>query len=740
MENRSFRGVWQLLTGTTRAKTLSLLALLILVAIVPLTLSLTQESTDVRRRAAEPTTALACAAKESDTLLILDRSNSMHLRAQGGNESASEALALSLAIEEPETEAEARKKTVDFGPNSKFTAAVKAATQYVDLAASDNVTRVGLITFAPQATVDSPFSQEYAGIKNKIAGMKLSLGTCIECAFKTAAEVLKQDPQAKRPRAVIFLTDGRATRVFNGKQPPGKGQQEKTRNAEQQAFKELQKSWPDHKVPFYVIGLGKDVNNDWLKKVANFTKGKYYFAPSEAQLTNIYQEIADIVRQGTISGYVFSDTNGNRVWDKASSEKPLANWTINLKDATGNIIKTTVSDQNGFYTFGGLCDGVYTVTEETQEGWTVTVPENNQYQLTIVNESDIKDKNFGNKPGGVGLQFDIILHGVGAGGDTPNPDVSTLTNKDLKTPVRKLNVQIFDTSGAKIVDTNSDITYSQTVGNFTGTVDVGNAFTAAVSVAAEKPDCSKKENKDKKACKDEKKIDCKKKENENKKQCKDDKKKPKQDFNLACDPESILLTTQAHPLTVTLTNKNDQPLSGKKIRWEVDSGANKVNFSKTSTTTDNDGKATTQLSVKNADDNGLVTTIIAKYIDGSGNNATTKARCEIEATEGSIDPGFYTIKVKTDKYLRELVPGTHEIKAGQAYAVPQFQMVAGDVNGDNILNILDFSWLGDCFTEVLPARACPDATKKFKADLTDDGKVNSFDYNLFIRELPPVGD
>ncbi|MBI4084345.1 MAG: VWA domain-containing protein [Candidatus Levybacteria bacterium] len=710
MDNRSFR-VWQLLTRTKRARTLSLLALLILVAIVPLTLSLTQESTDVRQRAAEPTTAPSCAARASDTLLILDRSNSMHLRAKGGNESVNESLSLSLAIEEPETEERARRKTVDFGPNSKFTAAVKAATQYVDLAASDNVTRVGLITFAPQATVDSPFSQDYEGIKNKIAEMKLSLGTCIECAFKAAAEVLKQDPQTNRPRAVIFLTDGRPTRVFNGKQPPGKGQREKTRNAEQQAFKELQESWPEYKVPFYVIGLGKDVNSEWLKKIAKLTKGKYYFAPSEEQLIRIYQEIADILRQGTISGYVFSDTNGNKVWDKATSEKPLANWTINLKDASGNIIKTT-SDQNGFYTFGGLCDGVYTVTEETQEGWTVTVPGNNQYQIAIVNKNDIKDKNFGNKPGGAILQFDIILHGVGAGGDTLNPNVSTLTNKNLRTPVRELNVQIFDTNGKKVIDTNSQITYNQAIGNFTGTIDVGNSFTAAQAGAA----ANKNNN------------------NKNKNDKKDNKKN---NFNLACNPENILLTTQAHPLTVTLTNKNDQPLSGKKITWEINQDANKVKLSKKTSTTTGEGTATTNISVKDAKDNGLKTTIIAKFVDGSGRNAATKAKCEIKATdaEDGLVPGVYTIKVKTQKYLRKLLPGTHNIKNGQAYTVPKFQMVAGDVNNDNVLNVLDYNILTDCYSDLKQPLSCPDLNKKFISDLTDNGKVDAFDYNLFIREL-----
>ncbi|MBI4096799.1 MAG: VWA domain-containing protein [Candidatus Levybacteria bacterium] len=870
MDTNPVTRVWQLLTGTSRARTLSFLALLILVAVVPLTLSLTKESTDLRQRAAEPTTtgtpggttgrSITCSptsitlttqeqtltatfrnakgetpkgktilwrsslsdnqisisnkspntnrsgvvttkvkAKNQNavgkagtvtavfdndknvkctttllsgqggggepsaaptptptvvpvtippgigqscpnvptaSMLIIDRSNSM-ARPAGATRAEMEADELA------QTDADAnRDNTKPEKANSKFRAAKEAAKLYVDtLSSNSQGSKIGVVSFANEGRLDTNFSSDFPLVKNKITDLKMKFSTCIVCAVNEANKAFATNADQNLKPVVILLTDGIANYLENSK---GRNLVPHDR-AEKATLDAVRAGYAANKATYYVIGLGKDVNANFLKQIAQETGGKYYSSPSTEQLNSIYQEIASLVGKGSISGYVFSDVNGNKTWDKGGNEKPLLNWTVYLKDGNGTIIQQTTSDDNGYYIFTKVCNGTYTISEEVQPGWTVILPPNNRYDINMTNGSVIKDQNFGNKPGGVGLQFDIILHGVGSGGDTPNPNISTLTNKDLKTPVRELNVQIFDTNNIKVVETNGPITYNQAVGNFTGSIDIGNSFVAAQAGASannNKPDCNKKENKNKKECKDEEKVDCKKKANENKKECKDDKKKPKQDFNLACEPETILLTTQVHPLTVTLTNKNDQALSGKKITWEVNQSTNKVTFSEKKSTTTSEGTATTNISVKDAKDNGLKTTITAKFVDGSGKNATTKAKCEIKATEdgGGVGPGVYTIKVKTQKYLRTLVPGTHNIKNGEGYAVPQFQMVAGDVNGDNLLNVLDYNILTDCYSDLKQPLSCPDPNKKFISDLTDDGKVNAFDYNLFIRELPPVGD
>ncbi|HVA96353.1 MAG TPA: RICIN domain-containing protein [Candidatus Acidoferrales bacterium] len=100
--------------------------------------------------------------------------------------------------------------------------------------------------------------------------------------------------------------------------------------------------------------------------------------------------------------------------------------------------------------------------------------------------------------------------------------------------------------------------------------------------------------------------------------------------------------------------------------------------------------------------------------------------------------GLYTVKVKTDQFLRSIVPGIQTINAGQTTTLPGVTLVAGDVNGDNAINIVDYNLLIGCYSDLLPATDC-NATNNVLTDLNDDGAVNQFDYNLFLRELSNVG-
>jgi Ricin-type beta-trefoil lectin domain-like len=104
----------------------------------------------------------------------------------------------------------------------------------------------------------------------------------------------------------------------------------------------------------------------------------------------------------------------------------------------------------------------------------------------------------------------------------------------------------------------------------------------------------------------------------------------------------------------------------------------------------------------------------------------------------TLNNGIYTIKIKTNQFLRNLVPGIQTLTAGANNAIPATTLVTGDINGDNVINILDYNVIQGCFSDLLPAADCTSANNVL-ADLTDDGHVNQFDYNLFLRELTNVG-
>jgi hypothetical protein len=100
----------------------------------------------------------------------------------------------------------------------------------------------------------------------------------------------------------------------------------------------------------------------------------------------------------------------------------------------------------------------------------------------------------------------------------------------------------------------------------------------------------------------------------------------------------------------------------------------------------------------------------------------------------SFQSGVYTVKVKTDKYLRVVIPGIQTVNVGQTAYLPPVALVLGDINGDNSINIVDYNTLMGCYSDLLEATDCSEGNAVL-ADLTDDGHVNQFDYNLFLREL-----
>ena len=97
----------------------------------------------------------------------------------------------------------------------------------------------------------------------------------------------------------------------------------------------------------------------------------------------------------TISGEKFNDLNGNGVQD--AGDPGLPGWTIDLLDASGAIVATTVTDADGNYSFTDVGPGTYTVQEELQGGWIQTFPAPpGTYTFTASSGSDQSGLLFGN--------------------------------------------------------------------------------------------------------------------------------------------------------------------------------------------------------------------------------------------------------------------------------------------------------------------------------------------------------
>ncbi len=92
----------------------------------------------------------------------------------------------------------------------------------------------------------------------------------------------------------------------------------------------------------------------------------------------------------SISGMKFNDLNNNNAKD--GGEPGIAGWKIYL---TGDVVDSAITDVNGNYFFG-LSAGNYTVSEESQAGWTQTFPPSGSYNITLGSSEDLIDKDFGN--------------------------------------------------------------------------------------------------------------------------------------------------------------------------------------------------------------------------------------------------------------------------------------------------------------------------------------------------------
>ena len=70
------------------------------------------------------------------------------------------------------------------------------------------------------------------------------------------------------------------------------------------------------------------------------------------------------IQLASVSGFVHADMNGNCTLDANSSDEPLANVTLELLNADGQVVATTQTNANGFYEFADLLPGEYSIREQ----------------------------------------------------------------------------------------------------------------------------------------------------------------------------------------------------------------------------------------------------------------------------------------------------------------------------------------------------------------------------------------
>jgi len=158
------------------------------------------------------------------------------------------------------------------GGPTKLEAARTAATEFLNLLAFPR-DQASLILFSGTAVLQHPLSNNRATLIAALQG-NVSGDTRIDLAFAEARkELVSVRHIANNSQVLILLTDGRPI-----------GTNEAAVLAEAAVTKAAG-------ITIYTIGLGSDVNVSLLRDIAS-TSDHYYPAPSTADLSQIYQEIA----------------------------------------------------------------------------------------------------------------------------------------------------------------------------------------------------------------------------------------------------------------------------------------------------------------------------------------------------------------------------------------------------------------------------------------------------------------
>lgn len=100
-----------------------------------------------------------------------------------------------------------------------------------------------------------------------------------------------------------------------------------------------------------------------------------------------------------------------------------------------------------------------------------------------------------------------------------------------------------------------------------------------------------------------------------------------------------------------------------------------------------------------------------------------------------VTAGTYSVKIMSDQYLKKKFKNAIIIQ-GSDTIVPVTEAAyveTGDVNFDGLRNIQDYDIITGC-DESIVGNHC-DADSVLKADISDDGVVDFYDYNLFLREI-----
>lgn len=180
--------------------------------------------------------------------------------------------------------------------------------------------------FTFDSTILSSFTDNKEEIKNKINTIKTDTekftGTYIGNALNSGVDEFPKEESMDR-RYIILLTDGKDTTNVNG--------------YNKDKIKEAIKNAAAKQIKVFTIGLGLDIDKEFLNNISTQTGGKFYYTSSAEMLDNIFGMIAseinynfiDTDKNGADENIILRDTNFTTMQDGFDFENFASKQNLN---------------------------------------------------------------------------------------------------------------------------------------------------------------------------------------------------------------------------------------------------------------------------------------------------------------------------------------------------------------------------------------------------------------------------